>query len=124
MKDRVNFVTLTYARSGSSFFQRLLSGHPEVGAAQEMLRGPLKRGEKPSISINDFYNKGRKKEVLGFKMMYSHNRPGVWEMLMAIRPKPKVIQLICEDLLDGDGYADAGNVRRGNRGRHGPAINN
>jgi hypothetical protein len=93
----MNFATLTNYRSGSSFFQRLLNSHPDIGAAQEMLAGPITRGKNLRNVLAGFYT-GKKSKALGFKLMYSHIRGKLMEHLEEFNVK--IIHYIREDLLE------------------------
>lgn len=94
---KVDFVTLTYARSGSSFFQRLLTSHPDISAAQEMLAGPIHKNRNVTRALERFYRSKRPK-VLGFKLMYNHIDDEVWDFIR--KKKLKIIQLIRANMLE------------------------
>ncbi len=94
----MNFVTMTYARSGSSFFQRALGSHPDIGAAQEMMSGATGRGINVVKSLDRFYKVGSRLKVMGYKLMYGNITRDILDYNK--KNNIKVIHLIRENLLE------------------------
>lgn len=98
MNRHINFVTITYARSGSSFLQCCLGSHVDIGAVQEMLINADKRGINVKKVMDRFYFEDTRPKVLGFKLMYNHTTDEIVAYLL--KYKIKIIQLIRNDLLE------------------------
>lgn len=94
----MKFVTITTHRSGSSFFQRCLDSHPRITARQEDMRNIEKLGDKFSKVLDDIYAHSRADYAVGFKLMYSHARPEIWEYFK--KNNVKKIQFIRRNILE------------------------
>jgi hypothetical protein len=94
--QRINFVTISNERSGSSFFQRLLDSHSQIVARQEDLR---KTTGKEAVTLMDqLFSSNPSARAFGFKIQYGHIKPEVENYLDT--HNIKIIQLIRRDVLE------------------------
>lgn len=95
---RINFITLSSHRSGSSVLQRYLDSHPEIKARQEELRAQNRFKVPLEDWLKNFFTSEPDYKVFGFKVQYSHIRPALLNYIK--KNNIKVIQLIRRDMLE------------------------
>jgi len=93
----MKFVTLTYYRSGSSFFQRLINSHPDIKAAQELMSEAPSGKFNVRNRLNNFYTE-RQAKTQGFKLVYDHIVPEIFDYIK--EQHIKIIHFIRKDLLE------------------------
>lgn len=95
----MRFVTVSYYRSGSSPFQRMLNSHSHIIARQEDLRTYKRTGMSVKPFLRNLYsNANRSGLAKGFKVQYDQIVDGFWEFVE--NNDVKVIHLIRRDLLE------------------------
>jgi len=124
MNNRVNYITISSHRSGSSVFQRYLDKHDKVIGRQEDLRIDWAKGKNVDRDalyalLNNIYQSNHAYTAVGFKAQYSHLTPQLEEYIK--REDIKVIHLIRNNILDTV-FWYPGNYRGKTEGGFGPDL--
>lgn len=101
--SRVNFITVSSHRSGSSVFQRYLDQHNKVIARQEDLRTDHLHGKNIDPKrldkfLDEIFTSNKHHAAVGFKVQYSHGTDHLKKYIK--RNNIKVFHLIRNNILD------------------------